>query len=71
MPAIGAMSFVVKTVASASTATFLDQEFLQEVTVSDYVIPRATGSFVLSPLQGVEIFGVLTYQGDFHGRVTS
>ncbi len=65
---VGALSFMVKSVASASQDTFLDQEVLQEATVSDYVIPRATASFVLSPLKGVEIFGVLTYQGDFHGN---
>jgi hypothetical protein len=73
---VGALSFSMKSAASVLKSTFLDQEIVQEMTVTDYAIPRALFALVLSPFerrgrsleQAIELFGTLTYQGDFHGR---
>ena len=53
-----------KSVASVQGGTFQDQEVLNDLHVSDWMIPRATVGLVATPLPALEVAAVLTYQGD-------
>jgi hypothetical protein len=53
-------------VASVQGGTFRDQEILTDAHVTDWAIPRATLSAVVSPSDALEFMGALTYQGDVH-----
>jgi long-subunit fatty acid transport protein len=48
--------------------TTIDQEALADVHVSDFAIPRATASVVLTPTEGLELMAQLTYAGDIKAK---
>jgi long-chain fatty acid transport protein len=56
-----------RSVASVQGGTFRDQAVLNDVNVSDWFIPRALVSVVVTPLPSLELAAVLTYQGDVNG----
>jgi hypothetical protein len=64
---IGFASIYNKSVVSTQGGTFADQEVINELRVSDYAIPRATAGLVFTPLDALELFGTITYQGDING----
>jgi len=65
---IGFGSVYNKSVVSVVGGTFTDQEILNELTVTDYAIPRANLGVVVSPSDWLDLFGTVTYQGDLHGK---
>jgi len=56
-----------RSIASAIGGTFRDQEVLNDVNVSDWFIPRAMASVVVTPLPSLELALTLLYQGDVDG----
>jgi hypothetical protein len=56
-----------RSIASVQGGTFQDQEVLNDVHVSDFFIPRALASVVVTPLPSLELAAALTYQGDVEG----
>jgi|GEM_PF-5338387 len=56
-----------RSVASAIGGTFRDQEVLNDLNVSDWFIPRALASVVVTPLPSLELAATLLYQGDVDG----
>jgi long-chain fatty acid transport protein len=56
-----------RSIASAIGGTFRDQEVLNDVKVSDWFIPRAMASVVVTPLPSLELAATLLYQGDVSG----
>lgn len=65
---VGMLRIAYSSVASTQGGSFLDQEILQALTVSDYAIPRTNVGVVVTPVAGFELFGTFVYQGDFDGR---
>jgi hypothetical protein len=59
-----------RSVASVLGGSFRDQEVLNDLRVSDFFIPRAIASVVVTPLPALEIAAALTYQGDVDGSGT-
>jgi hypothetical protein len=53
-----------KSVVSAIGGTFSDPEVINELTVRDLFVPRATASVVVSPFDSLDILGVVKYQAD-------
>jgi long-chain fatty acid transport protein len=59
-----------RSIASVQGGTFQDQEVLNDVNVSDWFIPRAMASVVVTPLPSLELAAALVYQGDVDGTGT-
>lgn len=59
-----------RSIASVQGGTFQDQEVLNDVNVSDWFIPRALASVVVTPLPSLELAATLLYQGDVNGTGT-
>jgi hypothetical protein len=57
-----------KSVVSVLGGTFTDQEVINELRVRDRVIPKMTGSVVITPLPWLDLFAVGNYQGDLEGK---
>lgn len=57
-------------VASVLGGTFRDQAILNDLHVTDLIIPRFTASVVYTPLDALEVMGSLTYQDDVHAKGT-
>jgi hypothetical protein len=47
---------------------FQDQEILNDVNASDYFVPRATVSAVLTPIDAIEVMGSLTWNDDISAK---
>jgi hypothetical protein len=56
-----------KNMISTIGGTFNDPETVNELTVKDYSIPRATASAVVAPWDWLDLMGVIAYQGDING----
>lgn len=65
---VGFGSVKFTSVASVLGGTFRDQEIVQELNVSDWMIPRATASLVVNPFAGFEMYGVAQWQDDIKAK---
>ena len=63
---IGFASIYNKNMISTIGGTFTDPEVLNELHVDDFAIPRATVSFVATPVDSLDVVGSLAYQGDIN-----
>lgn len=60
---VGFAAIKYKNAASVGPS-FVDEEVINDVHVQDWAVPRATFSFVTTPVRELEIMGALTYTGD-------
>lgn len=65
---VGMLHVYNKTVVSSVGGTFNDQEVLNEITATDWAVPRMVSSMVYTLVPGLEAFGVLQYHGDAQAK---
>jgi hypothetical protein len=68
---VGFAHIFAKSVVSAAGGTFRDQEVINELSVTDWAIPRGSASVVVSPLDFLDVFATATYQGDIRTEGTA
>jgi long-subunit fatty acid transport protein len=68
---IGFAQVYAKSVVSVLGGTFRDQEVVNELSVTDWAVPRGNASVVVTPIPSIDVFGVVTYQGDIRAEGTS
>jgi hypothetical protein len=62
--ALGMVEFSASNVSSLVGGTFQDQETLSEVHATDWAVPRIAASFVASPIDSLDVFGIFYFQDD-------
>jgi hypothetical protein len=65
---VGFAHVYAKSVVSVQGGTFRDQEVINELSVTDWAVPRGNASVVVTPIPAIDVFGVVTYQGDIRAE---